>query len=254
VPLKERTTKFFDELGEFVLALTRHWVAFVSGNVVMALVLMLYERFHKPIPNTYYVVMLVVGFVVAGYAAWLEEHRKHAESKGPRPEIAIRWIHDGDDDSKPLVKFYNGGSTDAYNVEAVIWINEAFAIRFESIERIASHDDFVWTPILDNGPRQPAKSQRHIVAFIRAAMGLQTPEARELRRHLRQAEELHRLMTFEPRPPDLIAKFSIAYTDFDGKAYSTPHVLTYVDDTEEIRIRLAIGTESRVDVDQAKST
>lgn len=249
MPLKERTTKFFDELGEFVWALTRHWVAFVTGNVVMALALMLYERFQKPIPNIYYVGMLGVGFIVAAYAAWLEEHRKRTESKGPRPEIAMRWIQDGDPDSKPVVKFYNGGSMDAYNVEAVIWLTEAYAIRFEPIERIASHDDFVWTPVLDNGPRQAASSQRHIVAFVRAAMGLQTPEARRLRRHLRQAEELQRLMTFEPRPPDLIAKFSIAYTDFDGKSYSTPHVLTYADDAEEIRIRLATTTDTRVDVD-----
>jgi len=81
MPVKHRVSGFLDDLGEFGLALWRRWVAFVTGSLVMALGLALYERFTKPIPNVYYVGMLFVGFLVAAFLAWKGERVGRLETE-----------------------------------------------------------------------------------------------------------------------------------------------------------------------------
>src|ERR1043166_4799837 len=85
MPVRKKLVAVLDSLGEFAIAIVKHWFGFMSGGVVMAGALVLYERFVRPIPNAYYAGTLLVGFFVASFLAWRAEHAAIPEE----PEITL---------------------------------------------------------------------------------------------------------------------------------------------------------------------
>jgi hypothetical protein len=175
---------------------------------------------------------------------------QEAPSVDARPKISVRWIATNDANGQVLIKLYNNGASAAFNVEAVIWVAEAlYAIRVEpAINRIGPHDEWTVVPVLDNGPRQPLKSQAQTKTFFRLALNWDSPLVQLGRKEL---QKVKRLMSFDPPPPDFWTIFYVNYRDFDGNDYSTPHVLTYFDEKGDVNIRLAttedLATDSEAD-------
>ena len=158
-----------------------------------------------------------------------------------RPRITMEWLQDASASPYNAIRIHNDGPTAAYNVEAVAWINENYAIRIEPLPLVTAQDGVRIVPVIDNGPRQPVTSHAHMIKFLRIAMGWDKPEARELRKQLTQYHSITRLMRFEPPPPDLEVPFGVTYTDFHGRAYSTQHTLAYFDEQGRICVTLDRG-------------
>ena len=163
-----------------------------------------------------------------------------------RPKIAFEWLND--DTTPPNtyapVRVYNDGDSAAFRVEAVIRIDEYYAIRVGPLpSSVAPHSEMLVTPMLDNGPRQPVLSRDHARKFFRLALDWNDPMVREGRKQLAQVRFMTRTM-FSETLPDESANFDVTYTDFDGKTYTTPHVLTYLDEPIRIRIRLATAADA----------
>jgi len=155
------------------------------------------------------------------------------------PRVSAAW--DGH-----RLRLRNDGATTAYNVEAIMWINDYYAIRCDPQHSItpSSGGEITVALYLDNGPRTLLESLDHAVKFFRLAIGWDTDAQRMIRKQIRDMRySIVQLSSFDPLPPDVEIIFNVTYNDYEGHAYSTPHVLTYRDDKKEIRVRLATAVD-----------
>jgi len=110
MPVIQKVGQFIDTLAEFGLALWRNWKGFVSGTLLLGAPLTLYQLKTKAdVPLAYFLGVLFVGFLVACFLAWHEEHQKR-EDLG-RKLSALRL--DGDDGSAALLLRDNAQLRDA---------------------------------------------------------------------------------------------------------------------------------------------
>lgn len=156
------------------------------------------------------------------------------------PKIALEWLND--DATPPSlytpVRVYNDGDSAAFQVKAEIRVGEYDAIRIELPSSVAPHSGIFVTPMIEHGKRKPLASREHAQKFFRLGLDWDNPIAREGRR------QRALLRTIYPVPvPDEAIPFNVTYEDFDSKSYTTPHVLTYFDADNEIRIRLATAAD-----------
>jgi hypothetical protein len=70
------------DLHLFLSQVANHWVAFIMGSAVMAVIAII-ERAIKPLPTLVYIAAIVLGGTVfATYGAWQDEHRLRTTAEG----------------------------------------------------------------------------------------------------------------------------------------------------------------------------
>ena len=123
----------------------------------------------------------------------------------------------------------------------MIQVNERYAIRIEELHSVAPHTEMLVVAVLDNGSRQPLLSRDQAREFFRQALLSESAAMYEYRREVAQIRSVTPPMSSGPYPLFSVS-FDVTF-DFNRERRVTPHVMTYFDAANEIRIRLATAED-----------
>ena len=62
-------------IWEFVKAVTDDWATLTTGGAMVAL-LVVWERFRRPVPRKLYAAIVICAVIVAFYQTWVDERRE----------------------------------------------------------------------------------------------------------------------------------------------------------------------------------
>src|SRR6266508_1742969 len=83
MPIRQKVVAFGDGLGEYIIALGRHWRPIVSGAVLGLFSWAYGFKTGRNVPATIYLALLVGAAIVAGFLAWHDEYRRGAADRQP---------------------------------------------------------------------------------------------------------------------------------------------------------------------------
>ena len=89
MPIGVKTRRFFDEIGEYCLALWRHWATIVSGAVLSVIAYTYGARYRANLPPKLYLAILASALFVAAFLAWRDECRKSAAAERERDKLVL---------------------------------------------------------------------------------------------------------------------------------------------------------------------
>lgn len=173
------------------------------------------------------------------------------------PRLTLQWLSDTPNAGpyRPI-RIHNDSDHVAYHIKAMVPLEDTpYTIKIARDERVGREPvDLTPTLYLGTTPYTPA-SRDEVIRFFREAIGISSPAWREVERQRKVLEQYTKaaMGAFYEPPPDLVTRFTLTCTDFDGVEYPTPQELMYFDSSGEILIRLAtddtLATDSPVEDD-----
>jgi hypothetical protein len=109
MPLRRKLGDLADDLGEYILALGRHWGPIVSGAALGIASYLYGIKTNASISPHYYLWILVAAAIVAGFFAWRNLYRKQQAQERPRIHAGIYRLRADDfellDERPPVGRF-----------------------------------------------------------------------------------------------------------------------------------------------------
>jgi len=241
MPIVRRVIAVADEIGEYLLALCRHWGPIVSGAVIGLLTWIYGVRKGASFPTNYYVDLLVIAAFVAAFLAWREEREKPAiPAIRPRlrAEITVvpASVMTSTGAGTPIL-IHNDGDAVAYNVFAEQEIRRGCVLRIGPVASVDNDATGAPLDLIVDGKRWENAHYNDLYRFLLFAewrAGIDTWSDVQNSLSGKTDAEAKSIIDgalakagFSPTTGD-VADIDVAYTDFDRRiSYRTPHILRF---------------------------
>ena len=271
MPIRRRLAQAADNFAEYVIAVSSHWRAIVSGAALGLFSFAYGWLTRQTVPNELYLSLLILGIIAAGFLAWQDQRKKTStETAAPRIKLSTVW-QTTSPTSRTYVTFFaleNFSDSIAVEVGANIEIGgTGYAIQF-SRSHVGPNAKHEFLPLLskdgrrvfDTGEAFPLEAFMRDVRLAIAYAVLDQAAAREDTETaaLRDSEAVYVGNALDtPLGSPTLIPFEVTYFNYDRTLkYRRSHLLTYnprqrlrtYDNEPDIRIDLAASRDPEPEV------